>query len=153
MLLFVFTSCSFNKETDNNIEIIINEGASYRYDLKNEIYTVFNSMKPTQEIKFELTSKEKQEIINAYYRLDINDLPNEVMIKDNCSIMPKIYTTIFIRRKNQKQKIQIDDNCGDFEFSNSKKAKEIKEFIRIIKLVLYSKSVIRNAPKSDIFYL
>lgn len=60
-ILAVCLSCSSKVSTrDENIEIVIEYTFSYKYDLKNEIYTTFYLSKSPSTVKFKLTNKEKK---------------------------------------------------------------------------------------------
>lgn len=151
-------SCS-SKVKDTNIEIIINDNQSYKYDLKNNVYTIYYMNKAATEIKFNLSKEEKHTIINSYYTLkidkitDINKITGNIYIDDKCTTMPKSFTKLHIKTNYSLQEIQIDEDCNDFYLSNYLKAKRIKRFLKVIRNILQSKPQIKNAPVSDIMYM
>lgn len=155
----ILLSCSSQRAKDTNIEIIINDDQSYKYDLKNGIYTIFYMSKPPSEIKFTSSKEEKNKIIDSYYTLkideitDIDKITGNIYIEDNCTTMPKSFTRLHIKTNYLLQEIQIDEDCNDFYLSNYIRANRIKRFLRIIRNILQSKPQIKNAPESDIWYM
>ncbi len=159
LVLLNITSCSEKNLKYDNIDLIIEESQSYEYDLKKEMVTIFYMSKPKLEIKFQLSEKEKESITQSYYDLKIHKIKkidNEsgnIYIKDECEIMPKMYTIIKIKTAYTFQEIKIDESCDDFYLSNFNEAKRIKKFTKFVMSILQSKSEIKKAPKSDIMYL
>lgn len=151
--LFLLNAClSQNKIKESNIEFIIQESQSYKYDLQRQIFTVYN-MNGDTTIHFHMSEKEKQQIINLYYNLGLENINNNIKIEDNCLNMPKFYTTLKVKSKFQQHDIIIDEDCSDYKSLFKNDANQIKEFIQYIKRLLKKKTEIKNAPSSDIMYL
>ena len=157
-LIVIFLGCSSNNK-DKNVEIIIEDAQSYKYDLKKEVYTIFYTNKVPTEIKFDLSKEEKDKIAEKYYDLRINKISGNdkrsksIYIEDDCMTMPKLFTKIHLRTKNNLQEIKIDEGCNNFKLSNFNKAKRIKEFIQFVKQIVKSKPQIKNAAESNIIYM
>ena len=151
--LFWLISCSSNNKIKNNdIEFIIQESQSYKYDLSQHTYTVFN-MHGATTIHFNLSKNEKEQIVNEYYKLGLDNIHNDIKIEDDCTIMPKLYTTLIIRLHDKTHSLLIDDACSDFNFTLNNYAQKIKTFLQFIYKILKEKPEIKNAPTSDIMYL
>jgi len=151
VLLLVLSCCSIKKK--DNIGLIVEVASSYKYNFIDETYTIFHLSKSPQIIKFKLTAEEKKEISEKYYELGLDELPQNLEVKDNCDIMPKLFTSISIIKKDKLRTIKIDRGCDDFKFYNKKKALKIKEFLDFLLNILNSRNEIKNAPKSDIIYI
>jgi hypothetical protein len=123
------------------------------------VYTVFFTYKPPVEVKFELTSAEKAQIISKYYSLALYELKEvdahwgTIYIEDECMIMPKIYTYLTIERDSITQQIQIDEACDDYSHGKSDTAQRVKIFLDFVNGIIKAKPEVKNAPKSDIFYI
>lgn len=158
-LLILLPHCSSEKKNDNSIQIVIQCAKSYKYDLRNRVYTVFFLSRPPFDIKFDLTTPENNSIIKMYYDLNLYELKNinqitkNIYIKDGCATMPKLFTILQVKSAEQNQEIQIDQDCNDFYFSNFQTARKVKFFIKFIEDIIQSKPEIKNAPKSDIWYI
>lgn len=151
--LFWLISCSSNNKIKNNdIEFIIQESQSYKYDLRQHTYTVFN-MHGATTIHFNLSKNEKEQIVNEYYKLGLDNIHNDIKIEDVYNIMPKLYTTLLVRLNDKTHSILIDDACSDYKFALDNYAQKIKIFLQFIYSVLKEKPEIKNAPISDIMYL
>ena len=145
-------SCSSNKKNkDNDIEFIIQESQSYKYDLKQHTYTVFKVHGDTT-IHFNLSENEKEQILGKYYKLGLDNIHNDIKIEDDCNIMPKLYTTLLVRLNEKTHSIFIDDTCSDYKFALDNYAQKIKIFLQFIYTILKEKPEIKNAPTSDIIY-
>ena len=161
LLIVISIFMGFTKDTikDRNIDMVIEYAQSYKYDLTSEVCTVFYIDKSPTEIKFHLSGKEKNKIIDEYYNLEINKISGldkiigNTYIEDECMIMPKLYTILHVKIKNKLQNIQIDEDCDDFFLSNFGKANKIKKFLRFVDNILKSKPEIKNAPRSNILYM
>ena len=150
--LFLLSAClSQNKIKESNIEFIIQESQSYKYDLQQQIFTVYN-MNGDTTIHFHISEKEKQQIINQYYNLGLENINNNIKIEDYCLSMPKFYTTLKVKSRFQQYDIIIDEECSDYKNSYKNDANHIKEFLQYIKRLLKKKIEIENAPSSDIMY-
>lgn len=151
--IFTLICCSSkNQLKDENLAIVIQIAQSYNYDLQQETYTVFN-MKSDTTIHFHLTIEEKKQIIERYYSLHLEELQGKQEIEDNCLIMPKLYTTLKVKSKVQKQEIVIDENCADYKGLFNTQGKRIAAFLQYVSNLLETKAEIKNAPRSDIMYL
>ena len=158
LLVFIFisrlASCLTKpKIIDPNIKISIEDAQSYKYNLANQTYTVNRIFHPDTTIHFELTAKEREEIINKYYDLELNVLEGKQRIEDECMIMPKLYTTLEVKSQRGLQEIMIDEGCNDFKSSFTNQGKKIQMFLKFVEKILKDKPEIINAPKSDIIYL
>ncbi|HEV8084482.1 MAG TPA: hypothetical protein VGP55_14845 [Chitinophagaceae bacterium] len=153
ILIFFFSSCKFYKLKHTNIELIIQDAGSYRYDFKKEIYTVFSIDKSPIEIKFELSNEEKKGINEKYYELHLNKLPAKVSIEGDCMISPAFFTTLYIKRDSSMQEIQIESGCRDYNLFNRGKAERINNFLKYIYKIVKVKPEIKNSPKSNIHYM
>ena len=71
---------------DKNLRVVIKNGLSDKVDLMKGVYTVFFIGKPPVEVKFELTSAEKAQIINKYYFLALYELKEVNALSKNCSL-------------------------------------------------------------------
>ena len=159
LTFLVIMSCSESHIKNPNIDIIIEESTSYKYDLKKGIFTTFYVSKPKLEINFKLSEHENEIITKQFYDLQIQKIRKidkeigNINIKDECDIMPKFYTFLKIKSVESFQEIQIDESCDDFYLSNFTEAKRIKAFLKYVMAILQSKAEIQMAPKSDIIYL
>ena len=157
-LVLIFLGCTSNNK-DKNLEIIIEDAQSYKYDLKGEVYTIFYTDKGFSEIKFDLSKEEENKIAEEYYDLRINKIAGDdkrfenIYIEDDCMTMPKLFTKIHVKTKNKLQEIKIDESCNNFKLSNYNEAERIKKFIRFVKQIVKSKPQIKNAPESNIMYM
>jgi hypothetical protein len=158
-ILATLSYCSAHPNRNKDIEVVIAIAESYKYDLKSKTYTVFNFNKPNYVIEFHLSDKEIQEITELYYELSlykIRSIDKETgnsYIKDECTDMPKTFTKLFIKTDTASQEIQIDAACNNFYLSNFREARKVKKFIRFVRRIVDSKSEVRNAPMSDIWYI
>ena len=145
--------------TNCSPDIVIEYSQSYKFDLKNEIYSVYYMNKPPTKIKFHLSTIEKRLIEKKYYSLGIDKLKiegkksSEILIKDKCTTMPKDYTVLRINNSGTYQEIKIDASCDNFYFWNVNNANKLKQFIKLILDIIYSKPTVKNAPISDILYI
>src|SRR6187401_303818 len=95
LLIFVFASCSSKKRIkEQHIEIIIADAQSYTYNLAQQTYIVHSISMPDTTIHFNLTALEREQIIDKYYDLGIDEFKGKQEIEDNCLIYPKFYTTL-----------------------------------------------------------
>lgn len=145
-------ACSTESVRDKNIEIVIYEYDAYKYDLKERTFTVFNNSKPDQVIKFSLSSQERDEIMDSYYKLELNKMTGTTVIDDECFTAPNFPTTIAVKSRAGNQKIEIDSNCDNFFISNFRRADKVKVFLKVIDQILKSKPEIKNAPITDRVY-
>ena len=153
ILLLFISSCSFFSEKNINIDLTIKDGESYKYDLKNGIYTIYYMDKPPVEIKFKLTDNEKEMINNKYYEYQLDDLPLKIIITGNYAREPTIYTSLHIQRKNVIQDLKIEEGCSEFNMFIQNKARKVNHFIEFVYIILNSKMEIKNSKKSNILYL
>jgi hypothetical protein len=158
ILLMLNMACSSHIKTEP-IEVVIKSDISYKYDLSNDLYTVFYNNKTPTEIHFHLTDMEIKEITRKYYSLKLNELSKidnitgNIYIKDKCMTMPKDRTILQVQTKGKKQEIQIDLYCDSFYLSNFSEANRVKKFINFVFHILRAKPEIKNAPSSDIMYM
>lgn len=152
--LAIFTSACSNKSNikDPNLEIVIEDGDSYKYNLSELTYSVHKMSGSDTTIHFRLSNSEKTQIINKYYDLELNSITGKILIKDECMDMPKIYTTLKVKSKLSFQEIQVDEYCSDFKIYDIRKGNKVKAFLRFTETILKNKKEIKAAPKSDIFY-
>ena len=149
-----FFSCnSYNPNDHLPIQVIITIGQSYKYDLKNQIYTVMNISKPSINVKFKLSDHEREKITDKYYALELNNIKTKTFIKDDCREMPKLITTLEVERQNSSHQIFIDIYCNRYSQFDSTKAIRVKDFINYVFDIIKSKSEIKNIPKSDMIYM
>lgn len=155
VIIAVCSSCASNYAVhDTNFELVIEVPNSYKYDLKNNIFTIFYVDKSPEEVKFQLSKEEKNSLQEKYYEFRLNKLAENIDIEGTCMIMPLLYTNIIIKRDNNIiQKIKIDRGCTKFNIFNSGKAERVNNFINYVFKILNSKPEIKNSPKSNIKYL
>ena len=134
------------------IEVVIEIGKSYKYDLSKGVYSVLRDGGYIQ-IKFTLTEEEIYKIRKMYYSLYLNKLPRSIIFKDNCTVMPKKFTKLFVNAKGKSQVISIDNNCNSFGLSERSKAARVKKYLLYIKQIMEVKKEIKEAPKSDYIYM
>jgi hypothetical protein len=153
LLLFVilFCSCGKNKNIYPNLRFQIEVSISYRFDLVSRVYTVDFVTHP-KNFNFKLTDKEIKEINSEYYLLNLNDLPQDVIVMDKCNIIPKLYTTLFVKSDSTNQIIKIDTNCDNFGYLDGAKATRIKKFILLIEQIVLKKQEPSLASKSSVVY-
>lgn len=152
--LLTQTSClTKSKIVDPNIEISIEDAQSYKYDLTEQTYTVFRIFKTDTIIHFKLSAKERAQIIQKYYDLELNLIEGAQQVEDACMIMPKLYTTLQVKSQQGLQQIIIDEGCSDFKPSFANRGKSIQTFLKFVKKILKDKPEIYNAPNSDIMYM
>ncbi len=156
--LLLFFSCRNISKEKTYPDIVIEEGLSYKWDFKNQLYFV-NSMGldndsiPTMPIRFTLSESEKQAIIDKFHKAGLHNINSDKYIEDRCHIMPKIFTTLYIKKEGNKViKIEIDESCTNYKNKNSVTANRIKAFIQFVRMLLHSKPEIKNAPKSNVIY-
>lgn len=161
LILLLLFSCSGIREENkpnpepvirHDVELIMKIALSYEYDFEKEICTVYFWDKPPMIIPFKLTEEEKEQINKMYYDLKLYELPIQSEIQDICLTMPKIYTTLNIKRGKELQEIKIDNSCKEFSMEEQTQAKKVKEFITYAYQILNSKPEILNSPKSDMIY-
>jgi hypothetical protein len=151
--IFIIASCSSKDQTkDEKMAIEIQIAQSYKYNLQQETYTIFN-MQGDTTIHFHLTSQEKEQIIDKYYSLHLEELQGKHEIEDNCLVMPKLYTTLKVKSKEQEQETIIDESCDDYKGLFNSKGKRVATFLQFVTSLLKTKPEIKNAPTSDIMYL
>jgi hypothetical protein len=148
---------------DKNLEIVIEDAQSYKYDLTKEVFTIFFMAKTPVNIYFHLTDDERNRIIDKYYELGINQMVGKnkitgnIYIEDNCMDMPKLTTILKVKSKERLQVIEIDTGCDDFYqpfyLSNYNVAKRIKDFLQFALSIIQSKPSLKNSPQSDIIYM
>lgn len=158
IIICVLNCCTMNNIEHQNIDIIIEYAQSYKYDLKNEVFTVRFMNKSPLDIKFYLNKSERQRIIDKYYALNINQIKKidartgNIYIEDNCMIMPKFFTMLNINGKGIRQVIQIDTGCDEYNLG-ANEAKRIKKFIKFTLDIIQAKPEIKKAPSSDVIYM
>ena len=144
---------------DKNLRVVIKNGLSDKVDLMKGVYTVFFIGKPPVEVKFELTSAEKAQIINKYYFLALYELKEvnahwgTIYIEDECMTMPKIYTYLTVEGDGITQQIQIDESCDDYSRGKSDRAQRVKTFLEFVNGIIKVKPGMKDAPESDIIYM
>lgn len=157
-LISSLIACSNESTRDRNLNIVISDYDAYQFDLTKMKLTIFNDSKPSQIVKFNLSTKEKNEIIKSYYKFglnemnEINQLTGTTLVEDECFIAPKFTTTIAVKSGEINQKIEIDRNCDNFYISNFHRAKRVKAFLKVVDEILNSKPEIKNAPRTDKIY-
>jgi hypothetical protein len=150
-LILITVCCNPQKKIkDNNLDILIEEAAS-KYDLETQTYTVYRNKGDTT-IQFELTEVEKQEIIDYYYNLELDELHDKLTIEDNCSIMPKLYSTLTVKCKTAEQQIIVDTDCKNYKGLFSTKGKRITSVISFVEKLIQSKPGVKSAPESDYIF-
>lgn len=145
-------SCSTNI-ANNNIEIIIEDAHSYRYDLKHKVAVTFFVNKEPAESHFTLSPEENAAIVERYFALRLNKIGDSIFFKDKCRYMPKMYTTLIIRSGQTVQKIIIDSDCSKFYSADMPAANRVNSFLNFVWSILRKKPEISDMPKSDILYL
>lgn len=148
---WLFVSCSV--KGDRNVEITIEYGYSYRIDIENKEFTMFYMGKEPLKIPIRLTDSEKSSIVNMYYSLLLDKLPENLEVEDSCSIMPRIITVLKVKSKGQIQKISINDFCQKFYLSDRYDAKKIMEFIKYVNSIVLNKKEVKSAKPSDMIYM
>ena len=137
---------------DDNIEIVITFAQSYKYDLTRGTFTIFNFQGDTT-IHFRLSEQEKRQIVQKYYSLGLDDFNGKQNIEDNCLVLPKLFTTLYIKSKKKEQEIIIDEDCEDYKGFVTSKGKNVAAFLKFIDRILKAKPELKDAPTSDIMYL
>ena len=137
---------------DTSTLLSIRYGASYLYDLKNEVYTVYFMGKPPVEISFRLTDSEKKDIYNTWSKVRLPFSDSIFIFRDQCEIMPKIFTTIRVSSRKEDKEIFIDELCDDV-IEYKLEAEKIKEFIKKVEDIMKLKPEILHAPKTNVIYL
>lgn len=161
ILLFIFISCAAKKNMDKNIEFIITMEQSYKYDLKNEIYTIYgvkkyDSIRKTYfvsgtplEIKFNLSEEEKTKIKKKYYDLGIDEMPTKMIVNDSCfAPFPRMFYTLYVYAGKKRQNLNIDIDCDAYGYPNYYKGIVLKNFLNFCLTILRTKPEIKNSPKS-----
>ncbi|HEX9509572.1 MAG TPA: hypothetical protein VF939_03760 [Puia sp.] len=146
-------ACAGKREFDKNVAIEIKFAQTSKTDLKKDTYTLFYLSKPPLEIKLGLTEAERNRIVDAWYSLELDRLSGQTTVWDNCHSMPKIFTVIRASTATHSQEITIDAHCEDFFFFNAKKAERVKKFLKLVRDIILSRPAVRDAPKSDVFYM
>jgi hypothetical protein len=153
-ILATVLSCSTKPKAGNrNIEIVLQDAQSYRYDLSKGVLTVYYLSKPPTEILFHLSPKEKEEIIETYYNLELDRLQDLTRLEDECLDMPELATTIQVQWASRTQKIVIEEDCNSFSGKDARKAGRVKRFLKAVRRILSTKPEIKTPPPSDIFYI
>ena len=133
-----------NSNQNNNIFFSIKDDYE-EYDLKNCRYILKRIDKENYAVKFNLSAKEKKEIIDLYYQCNIDKIYNDYVAQDKCNESPKFYTTIIIKDVVEK-KITIDYYCSKYK---SLKDKKVKLFLKELYKILKNKEEIKNAPRTN----
>lgn len=153
-ILAVILSCSTKpKAGDRNIQIVLQDAQSYRYVLGKGVLTVYYLSKPPTEIPFPLSPKEKEEIIDTYYNLELDRLQDLTRLEDECLDMPELATTIHVQWAGRTQKIVIEEDCNSFSAKDTRKATRVKEFLKTVRRILSTKPQFKTPSPSDIFYI
>ena len=126
---------------------------SYKYDIKRQTLTVFNHLRQDTTITFNLTSAEKEKIVSKYFKLNLDEIDGNQRIDDKCMIMPKLYTTLRVKSEIGVQELIIDEDCNDYNLKFVIRGRRISAFLEFVRKMLHAKPEIKNAPKSDIFYI
>lgn len=145
--IIFFPSCSLEERINKDIQILLKYADAYEINLINETYTVFYENKPPTKIKFKLSKNEKEKITEQYYNLKLNLIPQEIDFTNNCQPSQSGVVFLFIKNKTKFQNIKIGRNCKDGEVSR------VERFIELIDKTIRAKPEIRNAPKTNIFYV
>ena len=155
LLLLITQSCANKPATQEYPDIVIEDGYSYKYDLNNEIYfvTIMGDPQSPTQVKFKLSEDEKKAIKDKFYEIGLNSVANDEYIEDQCYIMPQILTTLTLKKKDKSIKIEIEESCNAYYTFNFLKAKKIKEFTSMVRNIVRAKPEVKNAPKSNAFYL
>jgi hypothetical protein len=153
IMILSFTSCAGKRDIDTTISIEISNAQTWKIDLKKDVYTVFYLSKPPLEIKLGLTEDEQKRLIDTWYSLELDRIPGKTLLNDKCLIMPKLYAVIRATTAHTSQEITIDNNCDDFSLFDAGKAERVKKFIKLVKDIVFSRPAVRDAPKSNIFYM
>ena len=158
LILFVtiatsFAGCAGKRVIDRNIGIEVSFAQSWKADLKKDSFTMFYASKPALGIKLSLTDEERNQLVDSWYSLELDQFSGQTTISDNCMIMPKLNTVIRATTAAHSQEITIDAHCEDFSVFSAKKAERLKKFIKLFRAIVFSKPAVRDAPKSDVFYM
>ena len=119
--------------------------------MSNETYTVDFLHNNASVIKFMLSEKEKSEIIQLYYSLNIDKVPGKMEVDASGNTTPLIPTILYVNKVGSTQEIKIwrsfDDNG-----TRSVGAGEVSKFINLIENIVRSKPEVKNAPQSTVLY-
>lgn len=148
--LIFFLACSPNVKMNKNIGIIIRYAHSNEINLINETFTIFYDSKPPTIIKFELSKNEKESIIGKYYDLKLHLLPSKSDYTNECQPSQSGDVLLLIKDNTKFQEIKTGSNCKGSFFSE---VSHVERFINLIDKIIRLKPEIKNAPKSDIFYV
>ena len=157
LLVSILLMCKNEDGKYKELTIIVSFAQSYKVDFGRQIYTVYYFRKKPTEIRFRLSEQEKIRIAELYYELKINELSSTDkelgVIEDNCLVMPKLYTTVEIKTKSETKSFKIDKGCNEHPSLKVKEAERAMKFLDALDKILKSKTEIKRAPKTDIWYL
>lgn len=152
-ILVSCTGCREKQEDDRGIAIQVAFAQSWKVDLKKDTFTMLYVSRPPLAISLGLTEDERNRIVDAWYQFHLDRIEGKTTLKDNCRIMPKLLTVIKATTASTSQEISIDENCEDPGFFDSGREKRMKKFLRLVKDIVFSRPAVRDAPKSDVFYM
>lgn len=159
VFLFVaFLSCTAKQSRPHpvagaDIEIEIVHAQSYRYDLKQQTYTVMRMEKADTTVRFRLTDGEKNAIAADYFARQLDERKGKIEVEDDCRVMPKLYTVLKTKSHRQTQEIVLDEACDRRKGSQADYGEKVAAFLSFVESLLQAKPEIRNVPPSDILYL
>jgi len=147
------------QDSSNKIPLIsIQYADSYKYDLGNKTYTVFFMNNTKQQIQFELTKSEiqnineKWEMLNLTRYLSDTSLPNHLVIKDECPGIPKLMTVVQFQFGHKTITVEIDEYCKTYHKVKGINPSDLLAFIETATKTIQAKPRVKAAPKSNIFY-
>jgi hypothetical protein len=147
------TGCMDKQVDDRSIAIEVAFAQTWKVNLKKDTFTMFYMSRPPLVISLGLTEVERNRIIDAWYQFHLDRIEGKTTLKDNCNSMPKLFTIIKATTTSTSQEISIDEHCGDPGFFDSGREKRMKKFLRLVKDIVFSRPAVRDAPKSDVFYM
>lgn len=160
-IVLLLWACSAKKKIDRNVRLSISLDQSYKYDFYNAIYTVYgigkynsngNLYKVTDssvDIKFSLSQEEKNKIIDKYYSLDLEILPDTLLLDSCLKAMPlSLYTVkATTKRKTQTLITDMEPACRSVLYTQ-----RLREFIQYCLDIAKERPEIKKAPHSQILY-
>lgn len=149
-LVFALFSCT-QKEL---VSVEVKNARSSTVALFEGKYTVHFMNKSDLEVDFPITADEIRRVKRAYAKQNIESLESDLLIYVNEPlIMPaydEIYTLKFSDSTQQVFTIRTDYRANPLD---KEKYRQLKIFLETIDNIINSKDEIKNAVKSDVWYI
>ncbi|WP_300600017.1 hypothetical protein [Niabella sp.] len=134
----------------SNLSVIIDYGFK-GIDLTTHSYWVIVNGKKVAT-PFDLAPEEYNYIKEKLVNSGILSFPDTVMIYDDCDMMPKIPTNVYIKGNTRTKFFQLDENCPLSHSRDPTKAIRISSVLDVIDSVVLNKPSVKKMPHSNKMY-